>query len=269
MSLVSDLVKIPYLMQPGLKKIELSDIWLSPEPHNKSIEHIKQVCKTSLPESWTSDVFYTLLPYVQGSARDALLTKELFNPGLLTTLQFMHKMLREDIIVMNARGELELLYVSTPSGWAPEKHLGVGFDEIDKRLPDADHIQKASSHLVKLVTGEQAFQRTVWTLSPSPERNRHPTLAASQATWDTTDKAYFRYETQTFVPFQPGERVIFLIDVNVIPLESACKTYEDVIKINAALETMSDSVRKYKGLDNTRVGSLVRDVMDIKFGEGV
>ncbi len=140
--------------------------------------------------------------------------------------------------------------------------------DIHNRLPSSgDMVKKASNHLVKLVTGADAYRRHVWTLSPTSARNRHPKAQESQATWDTTDTVYFRWETQTFLPYKPGFGSIFLIDVQVEPLESLVN-YAEAVLVNACWETMPPDIAEYKGLNNNRIGHLLRDVMDRTFLKG-
>lgn len=262
MSLVEGLVQIPYLMRPGLKRLE-EPYQLTPETDDAYL--LKQ-------QRWRNPIFYPSmsesLTTQTAMHLHRYMSEQRANRINFSISQLTHKM-REDVVVMNKHGIFELLAVNHPSGWAPEEHLGKTFAEVHMRLPDAELIQKASAHFVKMVTDGGQWRRTVWTLAPTDDLCRHPKLAATQPTWDNTMQVYLRWEEQTFVPFVPGERVIFLIKVQTLRLDKACESYGDAVRINASLETMSDAVRAYKGLDHPRVYELVRKVMDRKFASGI
>lgn len=267
-SLIERLVQIPYLMRPGLSRIDADHFRLTACNHNQFTEKLKNDKlfdhSLSLSPDLVCNVAKAMLPLVEPRYIGWF---EYVQPVDLLEVITMHHM--EDIAVMNSAGQFQLLYIRNPSGWAPDEHLGSMFASVHARLPDADLIKKSSEHLVKLVCGGDSWRRTVWTLSPSPALCRHPKLAAAQASWDTTDKIYLRWEEQTFLPFVPGEQVIFVIKVQTQELGQACVSYQDAIRIDAALETMSDSVRAYKGLDNPRVYQLLRQVMDKLFNRGI
>jgi hypothetical protein len=263
MSLIEGLVQIPYLMRPGLKRLD-KPYRLTPET-DEAYELKRQRQHNPIFYAWEDEVLYaqTFAHLCRHMGDDWNNRTNRLSLGALS-----HEM-REDVVVMNKDGVFELLIVNHPSGWAPEEHHGKTFAEVHMRLPDAELIQRASEHFVKLVTGGDTWQRTVWTLSPTDDLCRHPKLKASQSDWSNTKQVYLRWEEQTFVPFVPGERVIFLIKVQTMPLADACENYDDIVRVNASLETMSDAVKAYKGLDHPRLQELVRQVMDSKFANGI
>ncbi len=118
MSVVSELVKIPYRMQPGMQKIALSDIVLHAEPTPKPDMQVKLVSRSRLRPEDESDVFYSLLQHILRKDLDWALAQELYNPAFLTKLEFLHKMMREDIVGSSTRR------ASSTSCWSATRPAG-------------------------------------------------------------------------------------------------------------------------------------------------
>lgn len=250
MSLISNLVQTPFTMRPGLSRAASHQLTL--ESSDQQVKKLKQLGNPIIYQSVGEELKAQTLQ---------ALTKYLPICKTPDSLEELSALVREDIVVMNSQGIFELLYVNYPSGWAPEEHLHKTFDEVHKRLPDAELIQRASSHFVKLVIGGDIWRRAVWTLSPTDDLCRHPKITAAQKTWDETPRVYFRWEEQTFLPLVPGKQVIFLIKVQTKPLSEAFETMDDLILLSQSLSSMTPAVRAYKGLDHPRVSALVVQAM--------
>jgi hypothetical protein len=262
MSLIETLVQVPYLMRPGIQRLNLDKDPYTLTPETEPAK-LRKIARMDAPTRYLS-----LDPNLPGQVFEHLcgVTNGLIGARDLT--QLVHNV-REDVAVMNSAGLFELVYMNHPSSFAPEELVGKTFAEIHMRVPDASLIQKSSDSLVKLITSDQALRRTVWTLSPTDDLCRHPALKASQTSWDKASRVYLRWEEQTFLPFVPDERVIFLNKIQTKELSTACESYDDIVRVQASLETMTDAVKAYKGLDHPRIFELVRAVMDGKFAGGI
>jgi hypothetical protein len=247
---LAKLIQVPYLMRPGLSKLEI-------EPYELFSLAAPEVVKTrtALRHHFGGNLAFSEVL--------KLMVLKIVDPreDMLTLDEFTRRH-NEDIIVINSRGELELLYVLSPSGWAPEYHLGRTFFEIHNRLPDADSIKAASDAIVKMITSGGSYRRMVWTLSPVIDQSRHPGLANMQANWDITKDIFLRWETQTIVPLEPGGKAIFVIKVETALLSDVCKEAKDYELILSSLASMSPEVLAYKGLNNPRVQEIIQNLLE-------
>jgi hypothetical protein len=117
----------------------------------------------------------------------------------------------------------------------------------------------AASHLVRLVTGGERFERFVWTLTPSARHDQHPGRHARTPWPGTADpgmfaaRCFLRAERQTFFPV-PGVagQAVFTIRVMLQPLVEAVRNRADAQRLHDALASMSDAVLAYKNLAPAR-----------------
>lgn len=90
-------------------------------------------------------------------------------PGLLS-LAF-----EEDFAVLDGRdGRIPWLAVALPSHWAPESKLGLSFAAVHAPVADSELLRAATAALVKLATGDERWERFVWTIADHPRLHAHP-----------------------------------------------------------------------------------------------
>ncbi len=169
-------------------------------------------------------------------------------PGLLS-LAFA-----EDFaIVDGATGTLPWLAVTLPSHWAPTAKLGLHFTQVHAPVADNALLLKAGDHLMRLATGEERWERFVWTITDHPRLHAHPARVDPQR-WRHTRAAgaWWRTERQTFIPVTPARQAVFTIHVEVQPLAQAVATPQRAAALHKALATMSPAVLHYRGLQAVR-----------------
>ena len=174
-------------------------------------------------------------------------------------------------IVDGPSGTLPWLAVALPSHWAPAAKLGLHFTQVHAPVADNALLLKAGDHLLGLVTGEERWERFVWTITDHPRLHAHParvdpqrwrhtlTSGASGAT-DASGAmgrmgatgAWWRTERQTFIPVLQTGQAVFTIHIEVQPLEQAANTPQRAAALHAALATMSPAVLHYRGLQTVR-----------------
>ena len=66
------------------------------------------------------------------------------------------------------------LAVCLPSHWAPEDKVGRTFAEVHAPVADNALLRAARASLARLVTGDERWERFVWTVSPDPRLHQHP-----------------------------------------------------------------------------------------------
>ncbi|HEY9068493.1 MAG TPA: heme-dependent oxidative N-demethylase subunit alpha family protein, partial [Burkholderiaceae bacterium] len=72
----------------------------------------------------------------------------------------------QDFAILDARsGRVPWLAVCLPSHWAPEDKIGRRFAEIHAPVADNATLLAASDALVRLVTGDERWERFVWTVT--------------------------------------------------------------------------------------------------------
>jgi hypothetical protein len=165
---------------------------------------------------------------------------------------------QEDFAVLDADGTLPWLCVCAPSHWAPEDKLGLPFAAVHAPVADAQLLLASAGQLVALATGGDAWERSVWTITPSPRHDQHPRRHARTPWPATPDAAAFaagcwlRAERQTFLPVTGTRQAVFTIRVMLQPLVQAADTPVKAQRLHDALASMSDAVLAYKGLAAAR-----------------
>jgi dimethylamine monooxygenase subunit A len=167
--------------------------------------------------------------------------------------------LAEDFAVIDGNTTcIPWLAVCLPSHWAPQDKIGRHFAEVHAPVADNQVLLAASDHLARLVSGEDRWERFVWTLSSDLRLNHHPQLApcvpwppgASAA--DLALHTAFRTEHQTFIPMPDRRQAVFTIHVESRALTDAVTTVERAHQLHDALASMSPAVLAYRGLTGVR-----------------
>jgi hypothetical protein len=165
----------------------------------------------------------------------------------------------EDFAVIDgATGRIPWLAVCLPSRWAPEDKVGRHFAEVHAPVADNQTLIAASDHLARLVTGDDRWERFVWTISSEAGLQQHPTHTPPTV-WpvdrDATSlaaQAFFRTERQTFIPVPGAHQAVFTIHVDSRPLTDALDTPAHARQVRDALASMSAGVLAYRGLTEAR-----------------
>jgi Protein of unknown function (DUF3445) len=169
--------------------------------------------------------------------------------------------MQEDWVLLDAQGVFVAGSVCFPSGWAPFSKFGQGLHQIHRPVADGDALRKASAALTRAMLEKGPFRRLVWTLSPSAALSRHPGAPIA-----SPEALHFRCEQQTTLALPKTRHALFLIRVQVTPLEESLAggglgsrdrpptalRAERLARLQAALLSMSDAVLDYKGLRDIR-----------------
>jgi hypothetical protein len=165
----------------------------------------------------------------------------------------------EDFAILDASdATIPWLAVALPSHWAPERKVGRPFAEVHAPVADNRLITGAASHLAKLVTGAERWERFVWTIARHPRLHAHP-ARVDPAPWPEdlhgdalAAQAWWRTEHQTFIPVEGAAQAVFTIHVEVQPLRAALADGARRALVHDALASMSDAVLAYRGLAPVR-----------------
>lgn len=161
-------------------------------------------------------------------------------------------------IIDGATAHIPWLAVCLPSGWAPEEKVGHHFAQVHAPVADNQLLLTAGEHLARLVTGNERWERFVWTITRHPRLHAHP-ARQDPAPWpaDATpeqlaQRAFFRTEHQTFIPLPELRQAVFTIRVNLQPLTQALPSAAHARQVHDALASMSPAVLAYRGLTDAR-----------------
>jgi len=176
-------------------------------------------------------------------------------PSALLALAF-----EEDFAVIDgATATIPWLAVCLPSRWAPEEKVGRHFAEVHAPVADNELLVAASASLARLVTGDDRWERFVWTISADPRLQQHP--ARGGADWPIASEvdsaglvalASFRTERQTFIPIAGSGKAIFTIHVDSAPLAAVVTNADAARRLHDAIASMSPAVLAYRRLDGVR-----------------
>tara|TARA_B100001175_G_scaffold270394_1_gene242605 strand:- start:260 stop:973 length:714 start_codon:yes stop_codon:yes gene_type:complete len=148
----------------------------------------------------------------------------------------------EDFVIMY-KGKMEIVSVCFPSGWIPKEKLGKNLSDIHEPIADSEQLIKASDKLTDYMT-KQRIKRWVWTITTSKELSNFPDYEKPELT--RFEDLYFRVETQTTAPVD-DKTSLFFIKVDVLPLSQVWDK-----KILKSINSMTDNVLKYKGLEQIK-----------------
>jgi hypothetical protein len=249
------LVSVPFRMQPGLRRITDGTPQLTALQEGSALwQEKREVMERGASRLAIST--FDPAPALGAVAAHARL-HGLPRPELDRPLELCFE---EDLAVLDGEdGTLPWLCVCVPSHWAPEEKLGRPFAEVHAPVADGDLLRAASQQLVQLVTGDDHWERFVWTLTPSPRHDQHPRRHPRTAWPATPDvdafaaQCWLRLERQTFLPVGRGTcQAVFTIRVMLQPLTEAVDTAEKARRLHDSLASMSDAVLAYKGLAPAR-----------------
>ena len=248
-------IPVPFRMQPGLRRLAAGTSQLTPllpgSPLWTEKSRVLQARQSRLavpgfdPEP--------ALACIAAHAR----THGLQPADAATPLELAYE---EDFAVLDGENAtLPWLCVCVPSHWAPEDKLGLPFAAVHAPVADAATLLAASQQLVRLVTDGSAWERFVWTITPSPRYDQHPRRHV-RAAWPAQADAqafagqcWFRAERQTFLPVGQGTgQAVFTIRVMLQPLPEAVDTAQKAARLRDALASMSEAVLAYKNLAQAR-----------------
>ena len=165
----------------------------------------------------------------------------------------------EDFAVIDgATGHIPWLAVCLPSHWAPQDKVGRHFAQVHAPVADNQMLLTASDHLARLVTGQERWERFVWTITRHSRLDTHPRRCAPEP-WSThadadalVAQAYFRTERQSFIPLPQQRQAVFVIHVEVQALADAITEPGQAQVLHDALASMSANVLAYRGLTDAR-----------------
>lgn len=248
-------IDVPFRMQPGLRRIPNDQVRLTPLAPATALYAEK---KAVVDAGQSRHQLPGFDPTAALDAISALATRSGIDPEL--TAGPLELAFEEDLAILDGTtGTVPWLCVCVPSHWAPEDKLGLDFADIHRPVADNAALLSAARHLVSLVTGGGAWERFVWTLTPSPRHDQHP-RRHPRTSWDVgagdeavARQCHLRVERQFFIPVGRGTvQAVFGIHVMLQPLELALATAGAARRLHDALASMSPAVLAYRNLDAAR-----------------
>ncbi len=247
-------IALPFRMQPGLARLPAGALQLTTLDRDGVLYAEKQgVVRANASRHMVPG--FDPAPALEAIAGHAHACGLPWDQGGPPELAF-----EEDLAVLDAStGTLPWLAVCVPSHWAPEEKLGLHFSAVHAPVADNTALLAAAAPLLQLVTAGDAWERHVWTLTPSGRYDQHPRRHGRTPWPDGTDLQQFaqgcwlRAERQTFLPVRRGTRqAVFTIRVMLEPLTKAVDSPAKAQRLHAALASMSDAVLAYKNLTTAR-----------------
>lgn len=248
-------ITVPFRMQPGLRRLAAGTPQLTPLRPGSGLwlekSRVLQAGQSRL--AVTGFDHAPVLACIAAHARACRLQPA--DASIPLELAY-----EEDFAVLDgATAILPWLCVCVPSHWAPEDKLGLPFAAVHAPVADASVLLAASRQLVQLVTDGSAWERFVWTITPSGRYDQHPRRHAREPWPPEADPdafaagCWFRAERQTFLPLGHGSgQAVFTIRVMLQPLAEAVDTQRKAHRLHDALTSMSDPVLAYKNLAQAR-----------------
>ena len=164
--------------------------------------------------------------------------------------------LQEDLVLMEqgADGAVRaaLLQVAFPSAWDPAAKAGQDLLGLHAPVADNAPLQAAAARLGSALVSKGPFVRWVWTVTADSRWRAWPPMPLPR---DPQELAalplHFRLERQTTMPLGDGYG-LFLIRVQVRPLDEVLSQPGRLALLQASLRSMSDAMVRYKNLGSVR-----------------
>ena len=148
--------------------------------------------------------------------------------------------------------------VCFPSGWSLREKMGKSLFLTHAPVPGLnDELGANISKLLSRIEMGQFFQRSNWGLTGSPELDQHPRHTIAQVGMKTDpETVYLRIEWQALTAISEAT-LLFGIRVYHMPVTRLKESPELATRLASNLETMPETVARYKRLDQCR-GMLVK-----------
>jgi len=222
-----DIVKIPYTTHPGMRRRTGPLYTANPDPRVLASKQQEDLL-------WGHDLW----GQIKGS--EPLVWLAASRLGHCTDAIQELAMTREEDLAIVEGGRLVAIAFYHPSGFVPQKYLGWPLEDIHRKVADSDLLVRATPKIAQALT-EQAWQRTVWTVTQDPRLSNHPNRTKPTAA-QSLDDLYVRWELQTTEPLNHNS-ALFLVRVRVEPLKNW-----PLDLITASINSMSEAVLDYKNL---------------------
>jgi hypothetical protein len=160
----------------------------------------------------------------------------------------------EDLVVLlrdrpGDGGRAAYLLVAAASGWDPGASGGASFADLHRPVPHAATLRSAAPAIVDAMIERGPFVRYVWSLAADDALSHHPRRhparpldASAPAAW------WYRVERQTTLPLPAAGASLFAIRVLHAPLIAVATTGARRSALAAAVASMDEALRAYKGL---------------------
>jgi hypothetical protein len=244
-------IAVPFRMQPGLRRVGVDEVRLTPLTAGSAL-HAEKLAVMLAGQSR-----HAVGGFDPGPALQAIASQ---GPWWCPSETALELAFEEDFAILDgATGTLPWLCVCVPSHWAPEDKLGLDFAALHAPVADNAALLAASRQLVGLATGGDCWERWVWTISPSARHDQHPRRHA-RTPWPSAHdpetfarQCWLRAERQQFFPVGQGTRqAVFSIRVMLRPLAEAAQPGDKAQRLRDSLASMSPAVLEYKNLAAAR-----------------
>lgn len=258
-------IAVPFRMQPGLRRMPAGLHHLTPLRAGSAL-HTEKLAVLRAGQMPLALPGFDAAPALRSLEQAARQTPGVVLPACALDALDLALAVEEDFAILDRQGHVPWMCVCTPSHWAPEDKLGLSLAAIHAPVADNAALQAAAPALTALATGGQAWERFVWTLTPSARYDQHP-RRHTRSPWpaDTDPKSadafvrqcFLRVERQTFLPVPgpdggAGYQAVFTIRVMLQALDEAVATPAQARRLHDALASMSDAAAHYKNLTVAR-----------------
>lgn len=245
-------IPVPFRMQPGLRRVDARSLRLTP------LDASSRLYAEKLAVLQAGGSRHIVPGFDPAPALDAIAGHA--GPAGDRDGRPVELRYEEDFAVLDgSTGTLRWLCVCVPSHWAPEEKVGLDFATLHAPVADNAALVAASRQLVALATGGDCWERSVWTVSPSPGYDQHP-RRRPRAPWPGVgdpetfaSQCWLRAERQAFFPVGRGtSQAVFSIRIMLQPLADAVQTPQQAQRLHDSLGSMSPAVLAYKNLADAR-----------------
>lgn len=186
-------------------------------------------------------------------------------PEYSHSLDALASQIQEDLAVVSRKGQedwLSCLHLCSPSHWAAEDKIGLGFFSVHAPIPGIERLNRAAASWVDAMIHKGPYVRFVWGFATDQRLNHHPIPAPGHdpALWKgrafdlsrAGSPFHLRVERQTLRGFPDVEAALFTIRVSFIDGEEIRRNPTERALLRSALLSMTPESLEYKGLSQDR-----------------
>jgi dimethylamine monooxygenase subunit A len=160
---------------------------------------------------------------------------------------------QEDLAIVRTSGErhwLSAAHVCLPNGWSPAEKVGCSFAGIHEPVAGMAEMNRRGEEFARIMVGAtDGLVRFAWGVTFDDRLNHHPALPRTP--FDPAGpRAFLRVERQTIWGFPARGAALFTIRTYLYDCEDIRRDPSTREPLVAALKSMPDASRVYKGLGN-------------------
>lgn len=242
-----------FAMRVGVRVGDVQDFFGPTDAHAAIIDE-RRALLTAFPDRHSA-----LLPEGEEVLEEALgvMQRQVVAVPPIDRLREMGAEVEQDLLLLRRDCKEALRLVGGclcfPSSWSLEEKMGLPLREIHAVVPELN--EKIGDRIDRFLRGMkpgQAWLRSNWGLSRSPDRNQHPALRLPELESVAPEECWVRVEHQALIPLPRTQGVLFGIRIAVHAFADVLHDPDLSQSFARQLGTIPKAMAQYKRIHGVR-----------------